>query len=214
MIPTTITGIVILLLLLLPGFVFVTARERHQPSRKLSALRETSVVIAATTVSYFVPVIVAIGLALAWPGLRSTFASLLSSPQEFGADHPFRLLALIAAFTLLASSVSYFVGSKRMARFIPRAGGSAWWMMFEEAKPATSDSIQVSATLSDGTIVTGSLHSWSREAADHQDRELVLGSPIWLQDSNTSEPYADDSHALSISAREIRFLSAKYFSQG
>lgn len=87
-------------------------------------------------------------------------------------------------------------------------------MMFEEAKPATSDSIQVSATLSDGTIVTGSLHSWSREAADHQDRELVLGSPIWLQDSNTSEPYADDSHALSISAREIRFLSAKYFSQG
>lgn len=211
MIPTTITGFVIVLLLLLPGFVFVTFRERHQPSRKLSVLRETSTVFAATTVAYVAPALIAVVTSVFWPDLRGTFASLLSSPEKYGAEHPFRLLALIAAFVLLASAASYFLGTKMMTKFVPGAGGSAWWLLFEQEAPKGTVSIQASATLQDDTVVTGTLHSWSRDAADHQDRDMVLRSPIWIQAPKARKPYELDSQALSVSAREIRFLSVRYF---
>ncbi|PPF29182.1 hypothetical protein C5D07_13985 [Rathayibacter tritici] len=80
MIPTTVTGILLLIVLLLPGFLFITFREQHRPTRRLSTFRETSVVLAATTVSYIVPLVVVIAVAVVVPGAREELARALVSP--------------------------------------------------------------------------------------------------------------------------------------
>jgi hypothetical protein len=46
--PTTLSGLFLFVVLLLPGFAYVVGRERHTPGQQLSAFRETAVVIAAS----------------------------------------------------------------------------------------------------------------------------------------------------------------------
>jgi len=46
--PTTLSGLFLFVVLLLPGFAYVVGRERHNPGQQLSAFRETAVVIAAS----------------------------------------------------------------------------------------------------------------------------------------------------------------------
>ncbi|MFD2355366.1 DUF6338 family protein [Nonomuraea ferruginea] len=43
--PTTLSGLLLLVVLLLPGLTYVTVWERRAPNRHVSAFRETSAVI-------------------------------------------------------------------------------------------------------------------------------------------------------------------------
>ena len=46
--PTTLTGLVLFVVLLLPGFAYVTGKERHTTGQRLSHFRETAAVVAAS----------------------------------------------------------------------------------------------------------------------------------------------------------------------
>lgn len=214
MIPTTITGLAVVALMLLPGFVFVTSRERHQPARRLSALRETSKVLAATAVSYLIPAVILVVLACLFPERRRDLADLVSSPQTFVQDHPFRMAVGLVSVVLLASVVAGLLGSPRFNFLIPRSGGSAWWHLFEEAKPHDTTDIQVAVTLADDAVLTGVLHSWNRDADDHGDRELVLSSPIWLQPPESGVVERLETEVLAIASRQIKYLSVQYLLVG
>ena len=211
MIPTTITGIVILLLLVLPGFVFVTFRERHQPARKLSVLRETSAVLAATLGAYLVPLAATVAVAVFSPAFRTDLASALASPTAYESAHPFRCAAFVVAWVLVGSLVAGFLGSRWMGKRFSSEGGSAWWKMFEPAGLRREDySVEVTATLTDGSTITGTLYSWSRDGEDIPDRELVLQQPLWIQPANSTKVRELGGAAMSISARNARTIAVRY----
>jgi hypothetical protein len=210
-IPTTITGIVILLLLVLPGFVFVTLRERHQPARKLSVLRETSAVLAATLGAYLVPFVATVVVALIWSAFRADLASALGSPTTYESVHPFRTAVFVVAWVLAGAAVACLLGSRWVGRRFSSEGGSAWWKMFEPAglKPETYD-VEVTATLTDGSTITGTLYSWSRDGEDTPDRELVLQQPLWIQPASSTKVKELGGATMSISARNARTIAVRY----
>jgi hypothetical protein len=212
-IPTTITGIVILLLLILPGFVFVSLRERHQPTRKLSVLRETSVVLAATLTAYLLPLSVIVILALSWPSFRSELASGMSNPSSFEAEHPFHAAMFVAGWIVLGAAMAWLLGSRRLGRLVTSQGGSAWWRMFEPAGlDRTTIEVEVTATLTDGSTITGRLYSWSRDGEDTPDREIVLQQPLWIQPAGNTKVSELGATAMSIAARNIRTVAVRYIS--
>lgn len=215
MIPTTITGIVLFLALLLPGFLFITLRERHRPTRKLSALRETGTVLAATSAAYVPIAVLVVVLAVFVPSFRSELAAFLSGPGAYAAAHPFRLalaaVATVAAATVVSGSL---LSAPRASRFIPSSGGSAWWSLFDidgkVPQEVKVESIEVTATLLDGTTIVGTLHSWSRDGDDHPDRALVLQAPLWQQGPKAHEFSQLDAATLTVTAGQIKYLTARY----
>lgn len=213
MIPTTVTGILILLVLLLPGFVFVTFREQHRPTRRLSTFRETSVVLAATTVSYAVPLLLVVCLALLVPPARAELGSALVEPLDYWRLHPFRTLAMGGLVLVVGATVAAFLGSSRSALLSGTRGGSAWWEVFGTGSTlaAGTATTQVTATLEDGSEITGVLHSWSRDGEDGPDRDFVLVDPLWIQPPGRSEVRRLEAESIVISARRLRYLSARYF---
>jgi len=213
MIPTTLTGILLLLILLLPGFVFITLRERHQPARRLSVFRETSVVLAATTASYAIPAIATGILVWQWPEFRSQVAAALSDPAMYASHHAFRLTGATLIWVAVGTGIGAALGTKRFAPLLTgTSGGSAWWELFEPNPRLVTGafSTEVTATLDDDTLITGRLYSWNRDADDGPDREFTLQAPLWLQPKNESEPFKLDAAAMTISARVIRHLSVRY----
>lgn len=213
MIPTTLTGILLLLVLLLPGFVFVTLRERHQPARRLSVFRETSVVLAATTASYAIPAVVAGILVGCWPEFRSQVATGLSDPGMYASHHAFRVTGVTLIWVVVGTGIGAALGTRRFAPLLTgTSGGSAWWELFEpNPRLVTGDfSTEVTATLDDGAVITGRLYSWNRDADDGPDREFTLQPPLWLQAKEEPEPAELDAAAMTISARVVRHLSVRY----
>jgi amino acid transporter len=49
--PTTLTGLLLFVVLLLPGITYVVVRERSSPERRWSAFRETATVAAVSAVA-------------------------------------------------------------------------------------------------------------------------------------------------------------------
>lgn len=213
MIFTTITGILLLLILLLPGFVFVTLRERHQPARKLSVFRETSVVLAATTASYLIPAAITVVLVLTWPTFRNQVAAGLSSPTTYVTEHAFRTSIAAAAWVATGIGIGALLGTKRLAPIlIGTPGGSAWWKLFDPDRRLVDGdfSTEVTATLDDGAVITGTLFSWNRDAEDGPDREFILQPPLWLQGPHSTEAVELEVAAISISAHTVRYITVRY----
>jgi uncharacterized membrane protein len=53
-VPTTLTGLLLFVVLLLPGFAYLVGKERHGTERSLSPFRETVAVVAASITSELV----------------------------------------------------------------------------------------------------------------------------------------------------------------
>ncbi|MBT1669643.1 hypothetical protein KK092_09640 [Curtobacterium flaccumfaciens pv. flaccumfaciens] len=213
MIPSTLTGILLFLVLLLPGFVFVTLRERHQPTRKLSVFRETSVVLAATTGAYALPALTIVIAAAVCPLVRSEVALALSGPASYASEHAFRSTAALGSWVLAGSAMAALLGSPWLRPLlVGTPGGSAWWKLFAPDKSVISGdySTEVTATLEDGSVLTGTLYSWNRDAEDTPDREFTLQAPIWLQAPDSSTVSELDAATVAVSARVVRYLTVRY----
>ena len=74
--PTTLTGLVLFVVLLLPGFAYVTGKERHTTGQRLSPFRETAAVVAAS---------VSFELMFSCYS-RHTYAAAISHPGHWRAD--------------------------------------------------------------------------------------------------------------------------------
>lgn len=213
MIPSTLTGILLFLVLLLPGFVFITLRERHQPTRKLSVFRETSIVVAATIAAYVLPSLLVFIAVLLSAAFRSEVAHALSGPAEYAAAHPFRAFGALAIWVIVGAALGALLGSRPLRPFlISTPGGSAWWKLFQPDKTVISGdySTEVTATLEDGSVITGTLYSWNRDAEDTPDREFTLQAPLWLQAHDSDTVVELDAATMAISARVLRYFTVRY----
>jgi hypothetical protein len=206
--PSTLTGLLVFVVLLLPGFAYLVGRERAGTSHRTSPFRETVSIVAA---SISAELAVTLGL---WPLWRLTIDvdALVRVPSSYVQDGYVPLFCWGLSALLLSTALAYAAStrgvrkwfqaraqSKRMpVRWAGRlASGdyphdstvSGWWVLFEKWRD-TRD-VVVGCVLDDGSYIEGELGSFSTTADETSDRDLVLMAPITYRPagSEIAQPY-------------------------
>jgi hypothetical protein len=220
--PTTLSGLFLFVVLLLPGFAYVVGRERHTSWQQQSAFRETAVVVAA---SVSVELVVLLAFAIfrtAWPGITPDVGALVRNSDAYLRGHDGRAghyaQVTIWAVAMLAVSIALAYaaacpGPRRVVGRISRANphesnSSAWWILFGEWADGTS--VRVRCFLDDGSCVEGTLGSHSREADDKLERDLILVEPIGFRPDEGQEIKPYEASAVCVSATRIVSMFVTY----
>lgn len=217
--PSTLTGLIIFVLLLVPGFVFQRRRARDRPAAEETALQEALTILFTGLLLDGLGLAVVGGLWEVIPGSGVDVGKLVLTPSAYLAAHPVRVLGWAAAVLLIALVTGYLAAGRRVQAFVRRSArktastephASAWWLLFEE-HPAVVP-VHVGCYLNDGGYLSGRLHSYSRVGKESGDRELTLRDEITYREpgDDSAARVLANVGAVSISARSIQFLTVTY----
>jgi hypothetical protein len=235
--PTTLSGLFLFVVLLLPGFAYVVGRERHTSGQSFSAFRETAIVVAASVTFELVVLGLFAIIRILAPSVTPDVGALVRNGGSYLQSH-YELTAGWAVVLLMASVALAYAASAPAVRrkirifatagkWLPRgirnfAGGaleegphesiaSGWWKIFDEwAGEPEEVSVRVRCFLGDGSCVEGELGSFSREADDKLERDLILAEPISFRPAGSTamEPY--EASVACISASRIVTMFVTY----
>jgi hypothetical protein len=230
-VPTTLTGVLLFVVLLLPGFAYQIGKERRGSERTTSVLRETATVVAVSVASELF-----VFAATSWLWSRHIdFGRLVREPREYFLSHPATIgwwaIGLLAGACVVAYLVTLLRGREvprwghRVARGLKRIRGkkrrpvfavARWvWRQITYVHPSTMSAwgvlfgdakrpeVLVDIRLTDGAWVSGALIAYSTVGADTPDRDLILGPPIKFRGSKGKNLNDYPTSALVISARQI-----------
>ncbi len=231
--PTTLTGLLVFVVLLLPGFAYLVGKERNGTERRASPFRETVAIVAASVTSEVV-VLGLFGVARwLWPSVTPNGGALVRRPAAYLAGtatspgHYAQVAIWLLGMLLLATAVAYaatWPPIRRAVSRLPLIGSfphdstvSAWWILFEkwramqEVRVGGRVEIEVGCVLDDGAYVSGYLSSFNASADDSPDRDLILQSPIQYRPPGAREPipYLTAS-AVSIAASHVVTMFVGY----
>ncbi|MFD4673619.1 DUF6338 family protein [Lentzea sp. NPDC058450] len=217
--PSTLTGLIIFVLLLLPGFVFQRRRARDRPAAEETALQEGLTILFSGLLLDGIGLAAVGGMWAVLPGRAVDVSRFVLTPSAYLAAHPARVLGWAAAVLLVAIVTGYLVAGRRVQALVRRAArratsrephASAWWLLFEEHPPQFP--VHVGCYLTDGAYLSGRLHSYSRVGKESGDRELTLRDKITYREpgEGASTELLRNVGAVSISARSIQFLTVTY----
>jgi hypothetical protein len=203
--PTTLVGLVLLLVLLGPGFCFIAAHERKFPSRQQSPFRE-SVQIAAASIVLNLLALGGFWIARTTSSRRTpSVGALVNHPHAYWLAHYRLLFGWSIGLFVFACALGFISG----ALIPPRAGSvhaSAWFQMFNLYPKTTK---WVGCELLDGAYISGQLYSYSLDSEETEDRELVIREPMY-QAPGAPAPTSMKSALTTISARRVNFISVNY----
>ena len=204
--PSSLTTLGLLLVLLGPGFCFVAGRERKYPASRQSSFRE-SVNIAAASIILNALVLGCFALLRTWlPHITPNVGKLLSEPHTyFLANYRFCIEWVVGVF-----SAACVIGFACGIWLKPGSGtldSSAWWEMFQQLPNSRKF---VGCQLTDGSYLSGELFSYSTDCDESGDRELVLANPLYLAAGSAGEMEPLGSDLTSVSAKRIQFVSTNF----
>jgi hypothetical protein len=228
--PTTLTGLLLFVVLLLPGFAYLVGKERAGTERRASPFRETVAIVSASVTSELVVLVL---LSPLWSRALDV-DKLVSDSGGYWQERP-GLLAFWGLALLLASTGVAYAATRPSIRnpswdWLDRSwvrklrerlpwlqseyphpsSVSAWWLMFETWK--LHREIYVGCVLDDGSFVQGSLESFNNGADDDPHRELVLLPPIKYRQPNGRMITDHQSDAVCVSAARIVMMQVDYVS--
>ena len=172
--PSTVTGVLVFLASVGPGYVYVKVREQWRPYVERTPLREAAEIIVSGALATTVGVVVALIAARIFHFI--SLRGLANAPGHYLVVHPGRtgvglVIVLVVSYGL-AWAVAYLTPGKG-----PRVRpDSAWYGTFEHDRPK-NHGIVVTAELRDGRAVTGAVRSFTAEQTPVDDRELTLAAP-------------------------------------
>lgn len=229
--PSTLTGLLLFIVLLVPGFAYLVGKERAGTERRTSPFRETVSIVAASVVTELVIFVIS---AVIWAWFID-FERLLTDAEDYWKSAP--ILLLIWGLTILAISTALaYVATLRYFRrltWLPNrlvnarwfrpvirhvsvyphsSTMSAWWLMFDVYR--AEDDVYVGVVLEDGSYLHGKLDSFNNNADDTSDRDLVLRAPIHYREPDSKAVLPWRCGAASVSARRIVTLSVAYVPKG
>lgn len=188
--PTTLTGLVLFVVLLLPGFAYVTGKERHTTGQQLSPFRESAAVVAASVSFELIVLVLFAVVRTLLPSHTPDVGALVRDGSGYLRGHGghaghYGEVAIWAAGMLTVSAALAYgatlpavrkLASKPLGPYPHQSAMSGWWLLFDSWP--TGEDIHVGCILDDGSYIEGRLASFSREADDKPDRDLILADPI------------------------------------
>jgi hypothetical protein len=229
--PTTLTGVLLFVVLLLPGFAYQVGKERRGTERTTSVLRETAAVVAASVASE-----IFVLAATSWLWSRHIdFGRLVREPRKYWLFHPATIVWWGAGLLAGAIVVAYLVTLLRgweIPRWGHRVAKGLKWIRVGKRRPvfavvcwvwrqvtythpsamsawgmlfqgAKRSEVLVDIRLTDGAWVSGALMSISSVGADTPDRDLVLGPPVRFRGARGKNLHDYPVGNVVISARQI-----------
>jgi Family of unknown function (DUF6338) len=225
--PTTLSGLFLFVVLLLPGFAYVVGRERHTSGQKFSAFRESAVVVAASVTAELLILLIFTVVRVLLPSLTPNVGALVrdsnrylrgsgSQPGHYGQVAIWAVAMLALSVALAYSASIPWVRSKlrvgAVGEYPHESIVSAWWKLFDTWAPEGTG-VRVRCFLTDGSYVEGEVGSFSREADDITERDLILVEPISFRPPGGSDIEAYETSALCISAGSIVTMFVTYWQE-
>lgn len=222
-VPSGLTGAVLFIVLLWPGFAYFSIRARNSPDRQLTSLQEIVTIVSASLIAIAATGVLFGIIRVAWPGETPDVRSLLFQPRTYLQAHYVRtgwwaliLLTVAVLGSICAAEVQSNPRMKRFRRLSWLTAApdpstmSGWWIAFSGRDPH-KEHVYVGCTIDDGSYVSGRLHSFSQVAEDSADRDLVLRAPISVRPVGAKQTEAiKDAALMTISARHIVTVTVTY----
>ncbi len=220
--PTTFTGLLLFVVVLLPGFAYLVGKERHGTERRLSPFRETVAIVAASVTSELVVLVIFAVIRTLRPSITPDVGALLRQGAIYlrGNQSHHGHYQLFAAWGVgllaLAMAIAYGATIPRVRRIGEWLTGpyphestvSAWWMLFERWRSARNT--EVTCILDDGSSVRGQFGSFNISADDSPDRDLILSKPIYYSPPGEEDEVPYPVWAVCIAARRIVTMFVTY----
>lgn len=220
--PATLTGLLVFVVLLLPGFAYLVGKERNGAERQLSPFRETVAIVAASVTSELLVLLLFAVFRWAWPTLTPDVGELIRQGGRYvrgsgtHAGHYGQLTIWGAGLLAVACIFAYVATLPALPKVLCRLTGpyphdsavSAWWNVFARW-PAGRD-VEAICILEDGSMVRGTALSFNTISADSPDRDLVLTEPIYYRPPGDDEEHPYDVSAVTISASRIVTMFVNY----
>lgn len=185
--------------------------------------RESAAVVFASVAVNLVVAAVAVFLVWWNPVLGVDWQLMAVRPDALDFQQ-FIALFWRGAMLLVASvALGWIAGGKAAHRLAKRmrladkgrSEGSAWWILFDEDAVPEKTVPYAGIELDDGQWFEGYVGTFSTEAQDSADRELILVSPMKYREAGLrAEPEAlKGVDAVALSARRIRFVNVTYIAE-
>jgi hypothetical protein len=225
-VPTTAVGLLIFILTLAPGFLYLVVAERgKRPFRKISAFRETSTLVLISVAADLAVLLLFAMCRVLISEHTPDFGRIVREPRPYFREDYAYLLSWVLALFLLACLLSLVFAvlanrddvltklrtSTPGKWMVPERGvqfESAWWRMFMYPPMATKAK-RVTCLLTDGSRIQGWLWSFSEEASESADREVLLSGPLTFQAPDGVITH-EQKGAVSVSARNLLLLQVQY----
>jgi len=210
-IPSTVTGLVVFLASVGPGYLYVRVAERWRPYRERTALREAAQIVVSGSLATLVGVVVALVVTRATSVLPDRDA-FVEDAGRYLIFHPARVGLVLLIVLVVSYGLAY-----GLARYAPGRGAevfpdSGWYGAFERNLPA-GHGIVATVELRDGRTIAGVVRAFTAEPTPVDDRELMLmasfGGPMIVRSADGVVASIPDQFVL-LRGDEIRYVTATY----
>lgn len=204
--PNTLTGLVLFVALLVPGFLHIGIRKRLRPTRNPTAFQEVS----ETAVMGILSTTGALALFAIIQSIAPTvdIRLLIESPRTYVASHAALVFAwgigILVLATVAASTAAFLINN-----WDPHSSTvSSWWVLFDKWWDPTTTDRHVGCVLDDGGWIEGTLGSFNMSADDSPERDLILVEPKYR--APDAEDVTSRQGAACVSAQNIVALFVTY----
>jgi hypothetical protein len=222
-IPSDLTGLLLFVIVLLPGFAYNAVRARRRPDQQLTALQETVIIVTASLAALTAAGVVFAIIRALLPGVTPDVRAALFSTHAYLQAHYVRTtwwaagllaFAILGGMGVAGAQESQWLRRNRYLRGLAAppdpSTQSGWWIAFRPGLDAGHE-VHVGCTLDDGSYVSGRLRSYSQVAEDTADRDLVLRAPIKVRPRGVAGAYeVQNVTVMTISARHIVTMAVTY----
>jgi hypothetical protein len=164
-IPSDLTGLLLFVILLLPGFAYNSVRARRRPDRQLTALQETVIIVTASLTALAVTGVVFAVIRELLPGVTPDVRAAVFSTHAYLQAHYVQAVWWAVAFLAAAIAGAAGVAAAQESRWLSRSRylrglaappdpstQSGWWIAFRPGLDA-GHQVHVGCTLDDGSYV-------------------------------------------------------------
>lgn len=198
-------GLVVLLVLaLVPGWVYLRLRQRHTAVLQTLGLAQLLEVFAVGLVTTGSAVFLFVLVPHAWLPFAVDVDAWAEQGSAYTRTNPRVVLTTGAGLLLIACAGSWLLDrALRRQRSELYLGPGVWVYALRERPKGMRP--YLGATLEDGTLVEGLLHSCSMEASEVRD--VALSAPIRITDPGQDTPRSVQVERVVLPEREIRHIT-------
>lgn len=212
--PNTLTGLLIFVVLLIPGILHYIQRRTLSDQPQVSALVEGATLTTISLVTNLLTIGIFASIRWLMPTHTPNISALFLEGMTYAAPRLGYLLSWATALLVISSSMAILWARRpgflqKIPTFIPSLIDTSAWIYEFEAAPKDTR-VYVGCDLRDGSYIGGYLDWYNTNVEEVSDRDIALVAPITVL-KNNDQPKIDFGVVI-LSARDIAALYVSYVS--